>query len=266
MADANDRRLAVAYIRKANSWLDTLRSVQPTSPLSSVQMELDLGFYHVKTINKIVAERGFKLFSNGGGCDDLSQGIEHWGRALNLLFADPGVRPYVAFPLALRSPLTADGDYIIIYDDLCKEGYRVGCPNRMEEAELFDAYRTELRRIINLVHGAGVIHCDLYSSNIMWRKSTSDSNQVEIVIIDWDCAHCLIEGKFYPNIKLALSNHDPIRDAAFGTAFDDRYVNVLFKVYQESDRGHWTGLASDDKISMDYSFYQLFESCESVIR
>ena len=259
MSDANDRRLALAYIRKANSWLDTLSTIQPTSSLSSVEMKLNLSFYYVKKISKLVAERGFQLFSNHG-CDKLSQGVEHWSRALNLLFLDLEVRPHVAFPLAIRSPIEVDGDYIIIYDDLCKEGYSIGCPNRMKEEAVFDAYRTELSRIINLVHGAGVVHCDLYSSNIMWKKRASGGNEVDIVIIDWDCAHCLSEGQFCPNITKALSGHLPTRDAAFGTTFDKKYVDVLFIECRVSDHDDWTQLASNEKSAIDESFYRLFAS------
>jgi hypothetical protein len=256
MADANERRLAVAYIRKAISWVDKLYSTPLDKPISLIGMRFDRSAYHIKTITPSVARRGFQLFSEREEID-ISQGVEHWGRVLNLLFADREVRPHVAFPLAIRSPNTAvnEKEHFIIYNDLCKEGYCIGCPDRMKDTELYDVFRKELRRIMVLVHRAGVIHCDLYLSNVMWKKNVK---RVDIVIIDWDCAHCLIEGRFYPKVLEALENHKPTRSAPFGTSFDMRYVDVLDREFKESDGVYWTELASGVKENVDNAFYALF--------
>jgi hypothetical protein len=240
MSDASERRLAIAYIRKASKWVDRLCSLPRSATLVPIiAMELDTSAYRAKILSDAVVKRGFQLFSDFNG--DLGQGIEHWGRVLNVFFADPEVRPYVAFPLAIRSPNSTNDEehHIIIYKDLCAEGYRIGCPHRMEESELFGAFLAEYRRIVNLVYRAVVIHCDLYLSNVMWRLRSGAATHhhlVDIVIIDWDCSHCLIEGCFHPNVREALHRHQPSRGAEFGTAFDDRYVDVLYSEYVESER------------------------------
>ena len=264
MGDSHERRLAVAYIQKANSWIEQLGSFPRSSnPIKIVAMKLDTSAYHMKTLTDAVCSRSFQLFSNRNG--DISQGLEHWGRVLNLLFIDDEVRPHVAFPLAIRSPNISNDEkeYIIIYKDLCAEGYRIGCPDRVSEPELFDSFREEYRRIIKLVHRAGVIHCDLYLSNVMWKKSKSTTlgdNMIDVVIIDWDCAHCLIEGRFHPKVLEALQDHKPTRDAEFGTAFDDRYVEVLYREYDVSDSDYWKDLSSENKARIDDAFYALFRS------
>jgi hypothetical protein len=56
---------------------------------------------------------------------DISQGIEHWGRVLSMLIEDINVLPHVAFPLAIRTPNTCRGNYMMIYKDLCRENYRI---------------------------------------------------------------------------------------------------------------------------------------------
>ena len=260
MADANERRLAVAYIQKANSWINHLSSLPPSQPIPLIEMNLDTSAYFIKTLTNEVCQRGFGLFSNRNG--DISQGIEHWGRALNLLFMDRDVRPHVAFPLAIRSPNTSNDEkeYMIIYKDLCTEGYRIGAPDRTKERELFDSFREEYRRIVKRIHAAGVIHCDLYLSNVMWRMRTNSSGQVvDIVIIDWDCAHCLMEGKFYPKVGKALRSHKPTRGAEFGTSFDDRYVEVLYREYIDSESEYWRDLASGIKSDVDTAFCLLFD-------
>ena len=103
-----------------------------------------------------------------------------------------------------------------------------------------------------------MIHCDLYLSNVMWRKSESDTCKVDIVIIDWDCAHCLIEDRFYPKIEEALLDHKPSRGAKFGPLFDVLYVNVLYREYDISESNYWTELASGEKARVDTAFYYLF--------
>ena len=94
----------------------------------------------------------------------------------------------------------------------------------------------------------------------MWRKSAGSSSTelVDIIIIDWDCAHCIIEGRFHPKLWEALQNHQPSRGAEFGISFDNRYVNVLYREYDESERQYWIDLASGIKARIDTAFYALF--------
>jgi hypothetical protein len=47
----------------------------------------------------------------------------------------------------------------------------------------------------------------------MWKENNSE---VAIIIIDWDCAHCLIEGRFYPKVVEALEEHIRTHTADFG--------------------------------------------------
>ena len=149
---------------------------------------------------------------------------------------------------------------MIIYKDLCAEGYQIGCPDRVKERELFDSFREEYRRIVKKIHEAGVIHCDLYLSNVMWRMSLPSSGKVvDIIIIDWDCAHCLMEGKFNRRVQEALQTHKPNRGAEFGTSFDDRYVEVLYREYIDSESEYWGDLASGIKSRVDTAFHHLFD-------
>ena len=62
----------------------------------------------------------------------------------------------------------------------------------------FDLYRCKYRKSIESIHSAGVIHGDLFLSNVMYK--IEEDNSVSIKIIDWDAAHCLSEGKFSPEV------------------------------------------------------------------
>ena len=125
--------MAISYVQKANTWIDKLHPGIFTTPEKCITvMQLDESAYYIKRITDVVSQRGFQLFSEEGDTD-RSQGIEHWGRILNILFADPKIRPHIAFPLAVRSPDMdeKETEHTIIFKDFCKEGYRIGCPDRM---------------------------------------------------------------------------------------------------------------------------------------
>ena len=66
-------------------------------------------------------------------------------------------------------------------------GYQMGVPSDESDYILF---LDELKRVINLVHKAGVVHVDLYPSNIMWKK---EDGNIIIRIVDWDAATILFE-------------------------------------------------------------------------
>ena len=104
MSDSSECQLAVAYIRKANTWIDKLHSGIFTTPEECITvMQLVESAYHIKRLTDAVSKRGFQLFS-GEGDTGISQGIEHWGKVLNILFADPRIRRHVALPCAIHSP------------------------------------------------------------------------------------------------------------------------------------------------------------------
>lgn len=161
----------------------------------------------------------------------------------------------MVFPRAIRAPVDENDNYLIIYEVLSKEDYRIGCSDRTLDADLFVAFPDEFRRIMDLVHTAGVIHCDLYLSNAMWRKNKTEENLVDVVIIDWDCAHCLTERKLCRKISEALERHKPTREATFGATFDNKYIDVLFKDYFEADEKLWTDFSTNEKSVVDKAFY-----------
>jgi serine/threonine protein kinase len=74
----------------------------------------------------------------------------------------------------------------LFFPDLSQDGFVIGAPTDHR----FPTYLKELKRAVDTIHGAGVVHLDLYPSNIMWKFDDSD---VKIRIIDWDVAHCVCE-------------------------------------------------------------------------
>jgi len=96
-------------------------------------------------------------------------------------------------PLTVR---TADrrlgGEAALVFENLTPRGYRIGMPDSEFECDaLFDAIVAAVERI----HAAGVVHLDLYPSNIMWSKVGA---VFSVVIIDWDSAHFI--GEILPDL------------------------------------------------------------------
>ena len=282
VADFAERQTAMAYLAKAKLWTDRLvEKLASAKKLSTpiTTMELYRDCYHIKVLTSDVLRRGLGLFADRGGRDplDIGKGLEHMGRALNMLFALPELRKHVVFPLAVRSPDSAedvsggasDESYFwLVYQDLRADGYCMGTPDRTKDPELYAKYIEELWRVVGLIHAAGVIHCDLYPSNIMWRAlecpteiaSASASLAVDIKIIDWDCSHCLGEREFYPAAAAVLEGHEGRRNAVFGIAHDEKYLEVLSADMIVGQEEFWSGLSSNNKELIDKSFFALFSS------
>jgi len=62
--------------------------------------------------------------------------------------------------------------------------YKIGLPDS-EEHRL--SFLGQLKIAVGHFHAAGVVHYDLFLSNIMWREVST--SEVKIKVIDWDAAH-----------------------------------------------------------------------------
>jgi hypothetical protein len=258
--------IANAYLIKASNWVkdfgSTLRAHQD---VHKVEMALSLSNYHIKKLNEETLKRGLGLFSSSSdpGVLEVGPGLAHMGRVLNKLFAHPLARAIAVFPLSVRSPskdtpALETRCYWLVYDDLASRGFKIGTPDRLKDSNLYERFLKALRRGISLIHEAGVIHCDLYPSNIMWKADAAEGEGVEIRIIDWDNAHCLDEQDFGEKCRAALMEHKPTRSAKFGIDHDWKYLSVLASEINSGDEELWKKLASNNKESMDDAFYALF--------
>lgn len=185
-------------------------------------------------------------------------------KVLNKLFAHEVTRSIPEYPLAIRTPDNSESGsisescYHLVYRNLCTIGYSIGCPNRLENPSQFCNFVTKLTTTVrDIYHTAGVIHGDLYASNIMWKADGHDN--VDIKIIDWDGAHCVEEGDFSDLAKRALAKYFDKTDVqvAFDHGHDSRYVDVFRASWTEENSHHWAALASNCKVDMDKSFHAL---------
>lgn len=262
LSDAVERQIASAYLAKASAHCEKLYDFITTAPRSNDvtdPLQLTVGdTYYIKTLSRDVYQRGVGLFAaHNANHLDVENGIHHMIDALNLVYRSPDSRPYAEYPLSIRTPDgESDGCYQIIYRDLTKLGFRIGAPNRITHEAVYDIFVETLTTAVHSIHKAGVIHVDLYLSNVMWLYN-ADTNMVEIKIIDWDSSHCLAEGKFVDNVeKLLIDYLGQIMHVHFGAAHDLIYLAVL-SLEKDKYSEQWQCLASNRKDLVDSAFREL---------
>eukprot|EP00168_Porphyra_purpurea_P009770 TRINITY_DN2397_c0_g1_i14.p4 TRINITY_DN2397_c0_g1~~TRINITY_DN2397_c0_g1_i14.p4 ORF type:complete len:206 (+),score=34.87 TRINITY_DN2397_c0_g1_i14:235-852(+) len=97
----------------------------------------------------------------------------------------------ICFTSGICPPHTEKGVLsALLFPNLQRDGYRCALPTDLPTAKM---YVVALRSAMVAIHEAGVIHGDMYISNIMWRLALSRA-AVDICIIDWDMAFIAKEG------------------------------------------------------------------------
>eukprot|EP01031_Cornospumella_fuschlensis_P026910 gene26910-32518_t len=257
------------------------RKASPDEDTTGLLLAVDE--YFCKVLHDEVLHRGLGMFSHphSAGVTDFYPGLDHMIRVLNAVYSDPIARPYAEYPLSLRTPspgCVEGGDswakdmhdkYVLIYRNLRQLGFRMGAPLRNGDSDseaLFRAYRKALRHAVACIHNAGVLHGDLYLSNVMWRHR-NDTNSIDIKLIDWDASHLLAEGSFSSVVQARLQGHyericvegslADVHVVVFGTAHDLLYLSALDLQYAAEDCELWRQLASAEPGEVNSAFFRL---------
>ncbi len=130
------------------------------------------------------------------------------------------------------------------------EGFAVGVPDH--DTGTLEAYCQAIEKAVNVVHTAGVVHLDLYVSNIMHQVQ---NGTIEIKIIDWDAAHLIGEPPGSDRVKAALRGHHYWGATVVGVEHDKEYVAALRK---EGTAQIWQRLVvGNSKSDLDKAFFEL---------
>jgi hypothetical protein len=113
-------------------------------------------------------------------------------------------------------------------------------------------YLDTLEQAVAAIHLAGVVHGDLYVSNVMWREK---DGAVQIKIIDWDTAFLKDTGvpmtweEMWLNkpkwLAYKLANNDPLQLDLF-------MVRALRFAFEKDEL--WTSLHTDDVSELNSRF------------
>lgn len=257
LSDSKDNLVARAYLKRAKrvaqSSLDGDRLMQKMS------MTLAVDIYHSKVLDEQTLARGLGLFSPPASDYErqVSVGLSHMMTVLTVLYEHAEARNVVVFPLAVRSPdddadgKTAETSYRLVYPDMTLQGFRIGTPPHTDTAK-FNAFLLAVRSGLKSIHNAGVVHLDLYPSNIMWKET--EGGEFAIQFIDWDVAHLLAERHLVPGIEKAHRGGHNRAKTVLSTEFDVGFLDAL-ETSTVSEFG--SALAGNDKISMDDAFFAM---------
>mmetsp|Transcript_17988 Transcript_17988/g.36259 ORF Transcript_17988/g.36259 Transcript_17988/m.36259 type:complete len:393 (+) Transcript_17988:394-1572(+) len=259
LMDAEDNKQAMLYF-------DRFRAIGGTEPVCNVDvagpnemvLDLDQKFW-AKRLTPEVLNRGLGLFSRSDATDiRVAEGLAHMIPCLNALYEHDVARQVVVFPVCVISAgvqevaTAADLEWLLVYPDMTAQGFRVGIPDH--DSDIFEAYVRAVENAVDAVHAAGVVHLDLYVSNIMHRIT---NDNVEIRIVDWDAAHLIGARPGSAHVEANLRGGHPRKRTVVSEQHDRDYVAALWKTGNPSI---WARMAvGSPKSEMDKAFFELLD-------
>lgn len=232
--------------------------VAAESPDRDLRLELCCAEYWIKTLSEEVLSHGLGLFAPTGAYEHrVAAGLEHMIRPLNALYRHPPARQVTVFPLCVISPGSNEStggvrsSVSLVYPDISKDGFQVGVPDHCSNT--FLQYVTAVEEAVKAVHEAGVVHMDLYVSNIMHRVRADGA--VEIKFVDWDVAHLIGERICDQVLQARRGGHDR-PEAEAGPKAD---LNLVAALRKDGTKEIWQQLAvGSTKQAMDIAFFNLY--------
>ena len=167
-------KIVVAMALHAEQVQNYVEKNKDLTPKPDVTMRCDSDVYHFKLMND---------FFSCCGAGKHSQSILRYLHRTNPLAG----MSYACLPKAIR--LRDDSfchEDALVFDKLV--GYTIGLPADSNDRKALVA---EIEAVVQDMHQKGVIHMDLYLSNIMWKKKSNGSFSIRL--IDFDAVHTLGE-------------------------------------------------------------------------
>jgi len=181
LTDSRDRLVAAGHFSKIKSFISSPlhRSTETEATLTDeVFAQNKVGYnpdlYHLKSQKDFFASKN----------NDYDDSLLHLFAVMNALFVNETCRKNILFPLCIRQ---SRDSFELVFRKLTD--YSIGVP---KDPTLRSNYIETVEQVLKNIHIRGVAHLDFYPSNIMW-KQVADSNQVHIMIIDWDSGHFIHE-------------------------------------------------------------------------
>ena len=201
-----------------NSLVESQCNDRPTSP--QIDMEIDLGWYHLKSVNTF-----FEVVD--GDCRDKS--LVRFFEMTSILRS----HGFACSPLAYRLGDKKSGYDAIVFENLHRLGYCIGLPR--ESTEERQKLVGAMKEAVAQFHSLGLVHMDLYLSNVMWCKDLNDVYSVKIV--DFDSIHQTGErfsSRMVPRLE-ELGFPEKFINGGAQRRFDESYVHHVESHIDEPD-------------------------------
>ncbi len=147
-----------------------------TADLTTVTHGIDRDKYYFKHLSKF-----FSLYEN-----DIEGGLRHYFNVMKTVFDCKKLRSSVGFPICvfMETQTIKKTEYDISLCSLVFDNYsdyRIGFPSSSEQRK---KYYNELADLVSALHASGVVHLDLYPSNIMWKIDENGDNKIKLIDFD----------------------------------------------------------------------------------
>jgi hypothetical protein len=186
LADTRDCNIIGGYFYKMDQFFKTCSSHYRSFLIENnvkdenfEQSKINMNLYYAKPITTF-----YSMYEG-----DLERSLKHYFQVMKTIYDCPDLRSYVIAPICVRmedSPRNSNeynlSKCFILFHNY--SDYHIGFP---ETRELQQAYFEQLQMIVTKLHQIGVVHMDLYPSNIMW-KVTDDENMIHVKLLDFDAA------------------------------------------------------------------------------
>jgi len=225
------------------------RKLVPTAGENIIQqMKLSAAVYHCKPLRCFFASTG-----------NIQSSLYHFFKVMAHLHRSE-CRKLVVFPICVREFEDEPHETMIVFPKLGKE-YKIGLP---DSAQLRISFVEKLDIAMALIHQAGVVHMDLYLSNIMWRELSE--SEVQLKIIDWDAAHFTHESlttqtqqRLRPRRELVMEKAALRDDQTLRNSKDmmEYYDVSLLRVLEENLNEE--SLRAREKTALDHAFVEAQE-------
>jgi hypothetical protein len=130
----------------------------------------------------------------------------------------------------------------IVFNNLKRHGYIMGVP--IDEGE-YTAFSEALEALVHEIHSCGVVHVDLYPSNILWANV---EGKIRVRIVDWDGAHFMNEAFSEGMMKriAASSDHSFLDGSTVATPRNDAWHLYILSDLTKEQRESLQGASAED--------------------
>jgi hypothetical protein len=203
--DFGDRKLIAGYFLKIAKFIESARMNPPCASVVAQPRGLETSLYFLKNLKNF-----FFIF----GTVQAEASLRHYFLIMQQIYhGSPELRDSIVFPICVRMENESGNtkQYNIqlcdlVFENLSQSGWKIGVPI---DKNLREKYFQNLKWSIDLLHHCGVVHMDLYPSNIFWKAT--DNGEVLVKLIDFD-ASVFITEPLSRELTYRLAAHEQYRD------------------------------------------------------
>jgi hypothetical protein len=197
-------------------WISQSKSILQTTQTTNLGLVLELStkLYHMKPLSEFFCTNR-----------TMDSSLLHMFQILELLWHE-STREYVLFPITVRSDAQTPALVFPKLDD-----YKIGLPSDKASRK---TVIQKLEVAMGNFHARGVVHMDLYPSNIMWCALSTGG--FDLKVIDWDASHKVGE-LFSESVQERLNDTNRPRLCKPSAIANAEYDTMFYQIIVDNQVG-----------------------------